>query len=112
MRIVKAHESQEVPNPHGVSARKLYASGGAEIVLIALRPGESLKNHAVPVEAVFYVLEGEGTVEIGDEEARVTADCLVPCPAGAPHRLRSEGPGMLRFLVIKLPGSEEAPCRR
>jgi len=104
MTIVKAHEAREVPNPHGVTARALYSGQGAQVIMITLRPGESLKRHVVPVEAIFYVLEGQGIVEIGDEDAEISADHLIACPAHTPHRFRNHGPADLRFLVIKLLG--------
>lgn len=105
MTIVKAHEAREVPNPHGVSARALHTADGAQVIMVTLRPGESLKTHAIPVAAIFYVLEGEGIVEIGDEEAEVSADHLIACPAHTPHRFRNHGHADLRFLVIKLLGN-------
>ncbi len=82
----------------------LYNGRQAQVVMVTLRPGESLKRHAVPMDVVFYVMEGEGIVEIGDEEAEVYGDHLIVCPAHTPHRFRNHGPADLRFLVIKLLG--------
>ena len=65
------------PNPHHVDARKIYDSPHAMAVVITLQPGESLKKHMTPVDVIFYVLEGTGIVEIGDEQAEVTKDNLV-----------------------------------
>jgi quercetin dioxygenase-like cupin family protein len=44
-------------NPHGVDVRKLYDNPAAQIMHMTLKPGESLKPHKTPVDAVFYVLE-------------------------------------------------------
>ena len=35
---------------------------------MTIKPGKSLKKHVTPVDVFFYVLEGNGIVEIGDEK--------------------------------------------
>jgi quercetin dioxygenase-like cupin family protein len=40
-----------------VDVRKLYDNPAAQIMHMTLKPGESLKPHKTPVDAVFYVLE-------------------------------------------------------
>jgi mannose-6-phosphate isomerase-like protein (cupin superfamily) len=52
---------------------------------------------------VFYVVEGNGVVEIGDEKVKVGPDTVVESPAGIPHRVANEGHEPFRFLVIKAP---------
>ena len=59
--------------------------------------------HITPVDVLFYVVEGEGVVEIGDESQKVGPDTLVESPARIPHRWYNEGPGTVRFLVMKVP---------
>ncbi|WFN33969.1 cupin domain-containing protein [Methanogenium sp. S4BF] len=90
-------------NPHQVDARVAYDTEHAMAVVITLQPGEELKKHITPVDVFFYVLEGTGVVEIGDEEEVVGKDQLVESPAGIPHRWfnRSEAP--FRVLVVKVP---------
>lgn len=103
MQVVKALEAAEAPNPHGVSARGLYSSEHVQVVMVTLQPGESLKLHITPVDVFFYVLEGEGTVEIGGEREMVSRDTLIVSPARIPHRLLNEGEEVFRFLVVKTP---------
>jgi mannose-6-phosphate isomerase-like protein (cupin superfamily) len=52
---------------------------------------------------VFYVLEGEGIVEIGKEIETVNKDQLIFSPAKVPHLLKNESGEKFRFLVIKTP---------
>ena len=84
MIITKLSEVEKSPNPHNVDARKVFDSPHATVVIITLQPGESLKKHKTPVDVFFYVLEGTGIVEIGDEQAEVTKDSLVESPARIP----------------------------
>ena len=108
MKVTEVKNVQSKPNPHGVDARSISDTESAQVVHITLQPGEALKKHITPVDVVFYVLEGRGTVEIGDERKEVGADTLVESPAKIPHRLLNESKGQVRILVIKTPRPKEA----
>jgi len=107
VKITHPAQLDDIPNPHGVSARKLLDTPNAQVIQITLLPGQSLKRHVTPVDVFFYVLEGKGTVQIGDQQASVGPDVLVESPAGIPHRLINEGETPFRFLVVKVPRPTE-----
>jgi len=90
-------------NPHHVDVRMAYDTEHAVAVVIALQPGEELKKHITPVDVFFYVLEGTGVVEIGDEQGEVGKDMLVESPATIPHRWFNRSDALFRVLVVKVP---------
>jgi mannose-6-phosphate isomerase-like protein (cupin superfamily) len=108
MEIVDAKKAGLTPNPHQVKASKLHDSEHAQVIHIALEPGESLKKHITPVDVIFYVLEGQGVVEIGEEKQQVGPDTLINSPAKIPHCWYNESSAVLRFLVIKVPRPTES----
>jgi len=108
MKITNALTAESAPNPHGVSARPIYDSPNAMAVHITLMPGQSLKKHVTPVDVFFYVLEGTGVIEIGEERENVGRDMLVESPARIPHRLANEGDQPFRVLVVKAPKPTES----
>jgi mannose-6-phosphate isomerase-like protein (cupin superfamily) len=103
MKIIKVTETKSFENAHQVDARKIFESSDIEVIHMELTPGQSLKKHTTPVDVVFYVLEGKGIVEIGNESRDVEKDSIIDSPKGIPHLLRNNGPGIFRFLVVKLP---------
>jgi len=107
MKITEVEKAETMPNPHGIDARKISETEWAQVLHITLAPGESLKKHVTPVDVVFYVLEGRGIVEIGDERMEVGADALVESPAKIPHRWTNESNRRLRVLVVKTPKPAE-----
>ena len=107
MKITDVAKVVSGPNPHHVDARKIYESPHAVAVVITLNPGEALKKHITPVDVFFYVLEGSGVIEIGDEKQKVGKDNLVESPARIPHRWINEGPSVFRVLVVKVPKPTE-----
>jgi len=74
---------------------------------MALQPKQSLKKHITPVDVFFYILEGKGTIEIGDERQEVEKDMLIESPKNSPHMLSNTGEGTFRFLVVKVPKQKE-----
>jgi mannose-6-phosphate isomerase-like protein (cupin superfamily) len=108
MKAVQVKIVVSKPNPHGVDARSLSDKEYAQVAHITLPPGEALKKHITPVDVVFYVLEGRGVVEIGEERAEVEADTLIESPAKIAHRWINESRKLLRILVIKTPRPKEA----
>ena len=108
MKITAVKSVSSKPNPHNVDARAISDTESAQVVHITLQPGEALKKHITPVDVVFYVLEGRGVVEIGNERQEVSADSLVESPAKIPHRWINESDAPLRVLVVKTPRPKEA----
>ncbi|AGK61985.1 Mannose-6-phosphate isomerase [Archaeoglobus sulfaticallidus PM70-1] len=107
MKIIKIKEIEAKENPHNVEAKLVYDDEKAQIIHLTLKPGERLKRHVTPVDVVFYVLEGSGIVEIGDEKRLVEKDVAIESPAKIPHCWYNESNGVLRVLVIKLPRPNE-----
>ncbi len=107
MKAAQVKDFESEKNPHNVDSRIVYSTDKAMVVHIMLKPGESLRRHITPVDVAFYVLEGKGTVEIGEERAEAGSDTIIESPARIPHRWVNNGPGILRVLVMKLPRPTE-----
>jgi mannose-6-phosphate isomerase-like protein (cupin superfamily) len=103
LKIIDLKNIPVSKTPHNVDVRKLFSFEHATIVCITLKKGEALKLHKTPVDVCFYILEGEGIVEIGNEVENVKKDQLIFSPAKIPHRLKNEVNEEFRFLVIKTP---------
>ena len=106
MKVTRLAEMEERKNPHGVAVRTVYDHESAQAVHITLLPGQELKRHVTPVDVFFYVLEGKGQVEIGDEVKVIDRDTAVDSPAKVPHRLMNPFDADFRFLVVKAPRPE------
>jgi quercetin dioxygenase-like cupin family protein len=108
MKIVNAKEVPSVANPHQVEVGKLYDTEHAQVMHLTLAPGQSLKRHITPVDVFFYVLEGKGIVEIGDEQQEVGPDTLIDSPARIVHCWYNQSDAPLRILVVKVPRPTDA----
>jgi mannose-6-phosphate isomerase-like protein (cupin superfamily) len=69
-----------------------------------LEPGQEQAGHAHAVgDKLYFVLEGTGSIRVGDEERTVRAGDLVCAAAGSEHGVRNPGPGRLALLVMMAP---------
>ncbi len=102
MKVTKVDSAAVFKNPHEVEAKKIYENEKASVIHMALKEGQSLKKHTTPVDVFFFILEGKGIVEIGDEKQEVEENTLIESPKGIPHLLRNTGEHVFRFLVVKL----------
>ncbi len=108
MNIISINNADSSQNPHKVDARKIYDTKNAQVIHLTLNPGESLKRHITPVDVFFYVLEGKGIVEIGDEKKEVGLDILIESPAKIVHCWYNESNEILKILVVKVPRPTES----
>ncbi len=103
MNIVRTEEGQVAYDKNAVTARKMLVKDEVEVVRIELAPGSSLPVHRTPVEVFFYIIEGTGEIEVGDEREAVSAGNLVESPKDIPHGLHNTSDKPFVVLVVKTP---------
>jgi mannose-6-phosphate isomerase-like protein (cupin superfamily) len=55
-------------------------------------------------DELFYILEGEHVIQVGEREFRVGPGGVVFAPRGVPHAQRRVEPGVGRLLALTVPG--------
>jgi thiamine-phosphate pyrophosphorylase len=76
-----------------------------ELAVVAIAPGEGVGPHVHRVHAdVFYVLEGELDLRLGDGTVRVPPGSCVTAPPHLVHGFRNRSNGEVRYLNLHAPG--------
>ena len=74
------------------------------IALFRYEPEQIGPSHCHAEEAeVYYVLEGEGTLQLGDAIVELREGVTVYIPPGVEHETKNTGGGELKFLGIFSP---------
>jgi quercetin dioxygenase-like cupin family protein len=73
-------------------------------------PGPPLHKH--DFQEAFYVLEGELTIQVGDELHVARQGELAIAPRGVPHTLANQADAPARFLIICTPAGFERQLAR
>ncbi|HEY7267269.1 MAG TPA: cupin domain-containing protein [Solirubrobacterales bacterium] len=83
-------------------------SGGAMTVLEEVPPMVDTPLHVHSREdELFYIVEGEHIITVGNEERRLGPGDALFAPRGVPHAQRRVEPGVGRELIVLTPGGFE-----
>jgi quercetin dioxygenase-like cupin family protein len=89
--------------------KKLLASKRIVGELLCYEPGQSTPLHQHPQQdECFFVVEGTGTLTVGDEVKPIRTTDLILVPAQVPHSLVANGGGKLVLLFFKAPAAISA----
>jgi mannose-6-phosphate isomerase-like protein (cupin superfamily) len=73
-----------------------------------LPPGASTTaHHHVKTEEIYYILEGEGLMQVGEERRHVAPGDAIAIPSGAFHQITNTGQTLLKFLCCCAPTYED-----
>jgi mannose-6-phosphate isomerase-like protein (cupin superfamily) len=112
MEIKSAAEVTAFVTKDGSQIRELLAYRNSEIVRQSLaearlRPGCSTAAHYHrQTEEIYYILEGVGTIRLGDESAHVQAGDAIAIPPLRVHKITNSGQTDLVFLCSCAPAYE------
>lgn len=67
-------------------------------------PGQTQPGHShAGSDKVYYVIEGQALIRVGEEERTVGAGTAALAPSGVTHAVTNPGPQRLRLLVLMAP---------
>ena len=102
MQVESLASAEPFTTKDGSTIRELHHTGVQSPAEATLEPGQATERHYhVRAEEIYFLLEGEGEMEIDGERRRVGPGDAILIPAGARHQIRAEAP--LRFLCCCAP---------
>lgn len=111
MQVVKMESVASSATPRGVMARKLVDIPAVQVMNLLMKPGEGVPFHTTPVDVLFYVVNGKGTVLIGEESSPVEETDMVVSPKDIPHALNADRGAEFQVLVLKMPNPTLNPAK-
>jgi quercetin dioxygenase-like cupin family protein len=82
----------------------LYETDNLFCDLYCLRPGQAQKPHSHGgADKVYFVLEGEATIQVGEDEQVLRAGQISLAPSGIIHGVKNTGQENSTLLVIMAP---------
>ena len=111
MNILKKQSAPRFVRPEGIVSYLLASprtSGSQHLTtsLVELQPGGEQRIHSHHPEQIYFILEGRGTMTVGDEMERVGVGDCVFIPSGSPHGLKNDGEVALRYFTAAAPSFE------
>ncbi len=84
--------------PDRIGREMLSDKPEMRIALMCLEPGQELSPHKAPLRLMMYVVEGKGTVKVGEEEIEAAEKTCVLCDPLVPHGFKADKES--RFVVM------------
>jgi mannose-6-phosphate isomerase-like protein (cupin superfamily) len=102
MQIQSLTAAKPFTTKDGSTIRELHQTEAQSLAEATLDPGQATERHYHRrTEEIYFLLEGEGEMEVDGDRRHVGAGEAVLIPAGAWHQIRAESP--LRFLCTCAP---------
>jgi len=106
MKVINRASANVIATPHGSEIRPLIDRTTSAITQCSLAeevlpPGCAVTPHRHrQLEEVYYILEGQGVMTVGDAEQEVGAGDAVYIPRDHRHTLRNTGTAAMKILLV------------
>ena len=94
-KMLKEKELKIISNNSGSSEK-------VELVHLALKPNEEIALHANPFDVIFYILEGNGTINFENGSTNVVTNCSIFIEKDKQRGMRNNSSSVFRVLVCKV----------
>lgn len=88
-------------SPRGIYTRWLINEDSCEVINLLLKEDDSISTRIKPVDVLFYVMNGSGFIEIGNEKYEVQKGDVVYAPKYIPHAVHVLQ-GEMEMLMVKI----------
>ena len=112
MQVIKVNELPYTQTGWGVKGKPVVDKSEIGIINLYLEPGEQVPLHKTPVEVLFQVIEGKGSITIGEETQVVVAGEIIVSPAEIPHGLAADQNILFSVYVMKVPNTQKTAVKK
>lgn len=96
-------EIADIAVKNGDFRRVLYTAKHCQLVVMALRPKESIGAEVHKLDQFFRVEEGEGEAILSGLRTPIRAGFAVIVPAGVMHNIVNTGDGPMKLMTVYAP---------
>lgn len=87
----------------GILSQVLQKDNSVNITLFGMAAGEEISSHSAPTPAILYFLDGEATVQLGDDTLHARRGSFAFMPPQLPHAIHAQTPTKMLLVQIKVP---------
>lgn len=102
MKIMNTENTEIFKSSKNFNAWKMISRDESEVIEMHIKPEMTVPSHITPVDVIFYIISGNGSVTIGDETEDVHSGDFIFSPKDIRHSLRA-GSGGMNIIVTKTP---------
>lgn len=111
MEVIKVAAMPYMQTGWGVKGKPIVDMPEVGIINLVLEPGEKIPSHKTPVDVLFQVIEGKGTITIGEESQVVESGDIIVSPVQIPHALEASQGCLFSVYVMKVPNTKKSAIK-
>ncbi|MEM1859699.1 MAG: cupin domain-containing protein, partial [Metallosphaera sp.] len=101
-RLSDYRKSGETFTPIPVIRKDEYGA-----ILVFFKPGQYIPTHAPDSDLIFYVIEGKGKAQIGDNQVEIDKGSILVVPKGVKRGITAETYMEALHVVVPAPSPED-----
>jgi quercetin dioxygenase-like cupin family protein len=87
--------------PESIISRTIYKDDQVNVSLFGFAAGQSLSEHTAAQPALIHILQGDGTLTLGEDIKQVQAGSWVRMPAHLKHSLVAKTALTMLLILLK-----------
>jgi quercetin dioxygenase-like cupin family protein len=85
----------------GILSRVIQKDDAVNVTLFGMAAGEEISSHSAPTPAILFFLEGETTVQLGNDSVQARHGSFVFMPPMLPHAIAAKSSAKMLLVQIK-----------
>jgi quercetin dioxygenase-like cupin family protein len=111
VEVIKVGALPYIQTAWGVKGKPIVDMPEVGIINLILEPGEKVPSHKTPVDVLFQIIEGKGTLTVGEESQVVESGDIIVSPAQIPHALEASEGCLFSVYVMKVPNTKKSAIK-
>lgn len=103
MSVIKLENLKAEENMRGIMTRDVLKNENVQVKNLILEEGDVVPAHQVPVDVFFHVMEGKGSIMIGDETYQLEEKDFITCPPNTKMKVMADRGDKFNILNVKTP---------
>ena len=103
MSVIKLENLKKEENMRGIMTRDVLKNENVQVKNLILEEGDVVPAHQVPVGVFFHVMEGKGSIMIGDETYQLDEKDFITCPPNTKMKVMADRGDKFNILNVKTP---------
>lgn len=103
MGVIKLDKLKSEKNMRGIMTKNVLKSENVQVKNLLLKEGDVIPEHQVPVDVFFHVIEGKGTIQIGETEYELEEKDFITCSPNTKMKLMANKGEIFNILNVKTP---------
>ena len=91
------------PPAEGILSRPVFQDDRLKAVVFGFGQGQELSEHTAAKPAMLFFVNGEASVDLGDDVQEAQAGTWVHMPAGLKHSIKAKTPVVMLLVYITSP---------